>query len=77
MQGLKNRLRDFRHSPWFNGKLLTGLAVLLAVALLGVLGPFFRDVKLARVASCPLNLPPAFVSAKARSLSAFLKPSAA
>jgi len=57
-----NSLRAFRYSPWCNAKLLTGLSLLFAVALLGVLGPFFRDLRLARVASCPLNLPPAFVS---------------
>lgn len=43
---------------WLNGKLLAGAAAILAVVLLGTLGPALWDVKLARVASCPLNLPP-------------------
>lgn len=59
---LKTLWTAFRESPWCNSKLMTGLSLLFAIALLGVLGPLFRDVHLARVGSCPLNLPPAFVT---------------
>ncbi len=48
-------------SPWLNTKFLVGLSMLLAVVLIGVVGPFFWDTTLARVASSPLNLPPAWV----------------
>jgi peptide/nickel transport system permease protein len=48
-------------SPWLNLKLLAGLAMVLAVVLLGVVGPWFWDVTLARVASSPLNLPPVWI----------------
>jgi peptide/nickel transport system permease protein len=41
-----------------NGKLAAGLSILLLVVLVGVLGRFFWDTSLARVASSPLNLPP-------------------
>ncbi len=43
---------------WINGKLVVGFAIILLVVLSGLLGRFFWDVKQARVASCPLNLPP-------------------
>jgi peptide/nickel transport system permease protein len=46
------------HSPWLNGKLVAGSTIILVVVLLGVLGPVFWDTTKARVASCPLNLPP-------------------
>lgn len=45
-------------NPWLNGKFLTGISMVLAVVLLGVLGPFFWDTKLARVGSTELNMPP-------------------
>lgn len=45
-------------SPWFNPKFLIGLSMVLSVALMGVVGPFFWDETLARVASSPQNLPP-------------------
>ncbi|GAK54073.1 binding-protein-dependent transport systems inner membrane component [Candidatus Moduliflexus flocculans] len=45
-------------NPWLNTKFLTGGAMVLAVVLLGTVGPFFWDVKLARVGSAELNLPP-------------------
>lgn len=48
-------------SPWLNGKLLAGSAVLLIVILMGVLGPLFYDTDLAYVASSPTNLPPIWV----------------
>lgn len=43
---------------WVNAKLLSGIAIILAVVLFGLLGRLFWDVTQARVASCPLNLPP-------------------
>ena len=45
-------------TPWLNAKLISGLIMVLTVALLGLLGPLFWDVTLARVASSPLNVPP-------------------
>ncbi|MBS1252046.1 MAG: putative peptide transport permease protein [Anaerolineales bacterium] len=45
-------------SPWLNPKLLSGLAMVLAVGLMGIVGSQFWDATLARVASAPLNLPP-------------------
>ena len=48
-------------SPWLNAKFVTGLAMVLAVLLMGLIGPRFWDETLARVASSPLNLPPAWV----------------
>ncbi len=45
-------------SPWLNPKLVTGFVMVMAVVLMGLLGPLFWDVKLARVGSSPLNLPP-------------------
>lgn len=41
-----------------NGKVLAGGAVILFVVALGLLGPYAWDVTQARIASCPLNLPP-------------------
>jgi len=49
-------------SPWLNPRLLIGAAMVLAVVLVGVLGPLFWDATLARVASSPLNLPPMWVA---------------
>ncbi len=48
-------------SPWLNTKFLVGVGMLLVVVLIGLLGPLFWDTTLARVASSPLNLPPAWV----------------
>jgi peptide/nickel transport system permease protein len=48
-------------SPWLNPKLISGLILVMFVVLLGVIGPLFWDIKLARVASSPLNLPPVWV----------------
>ncbi len=48
-------------SPWLNTKFLIGVGMLLVVVLMGLLGPLFWDTTLARVASSPLNLPPAWV----------------
>lgn len=47
--------RDF---SWLSGKLIAGVVIILLVVLSGLVGRFFWDVKQARVASCPLNLPP-------------------
>lgn len=41
-----------------NGKTLAGAATVLFVVGLGLLGPLFWDTTQARIASCPLNLPP-------------------
>lgn len=46
------------HPTWVNSKLMAGIVILLSVLLFVVLGRLFWDVRLARVASCPLNLPP-------------------
>jgi peptide/nickel transport system permease protein len=45
-------------SPWLNPKFLIGLAMVVSMGLLGVVGSQFYDTTLARVASSPLNLPP-------------------
>ena len=42
-------------SPWLNPKLLIGSAMVLAVILVGVLGPLLWNTTLARVGSSPLN----------------------
>ncbi len=41
-----------------NTVLIVGVSMLLCVALFGILGPLFWNVKLARIASGPLVLPP-------------------
>jgi|RhiMetdeSRZDD1v2_1073273.scaffolds.fasta_scaffold193194_2 peptide/nickel transport system permease protein len=48
-------------SPWLNPKLIGGVVLVTIVVLFGAVGPLFWDVKLARVASSPLNLPPIWV----------------
>jgi peptide/nickel transport system permease protein len=45
---------------WLNRKLIIGSAMVGFVVLLGLIGPFFWDTKLARAATSPLNLPPAW-----------------
>ncbi len=45
-------------SVWLNGKLLSGAAILLFLVLMGLFGSRVWNVEMARVASCPLNLPP-------------------
>src|SRR5438093_8009005 len=65
---------NIRESPWFNGKLLFGLTIFLAIFLFGVVGPVFWDSKLALTASSPLNLPPIWVQEPPRG---FLAPEAA
>ena len=46
---------------WLNRKLLVGAAMVLFVVLLGLIGPFLWDTTLARAASSPLNLSPAWL----------------
>ena len=53
---------NFRDSPWFNGKLIFGLLVILIAFSLELIGPLFWDLDLARAASTPINLPPAWVT---------------
>lgn len=48
-------------SPWLNGKLITGLIIISFIALMGVFGDLFWDLRLARVGTSPQDLPPAFV----------------
>ncbi len=60
--GVRDWLRLNRwDSPWLNAKFLIGLAMVLGVALMGIVGPLFWDTTLARVGSSPLNLPPVWV----------------
>jgi peptide/nickel transport system permease protein len=49
-------------SPWVNTRFVAGLAMVLAVLLMGLIGTRFWSPKLALVASSPLNLPPAWVT---------------
>jgi peptide/nickel transport system permease protein len=52
-------------TPWFNPKLLSGLALIAAILLLGILGRLFWNTDLAYTGSSPLNLPPVgFTSAR-------------
>jgi peptide/nickel transport system permease protein len=46
-------------TPWFNAKLLSGVAIIGAILLTGILGRYFWNTDLAYAASSPLNLPPA------------------
>jgi peptide/nickel transport system permease protein len=48
-------------SHWLNGKLITGLVLLVLVILFGVVGPLYWDPHLTHVASSPTNLPPMWV----------------
>jgi peptide/nickel transport system permease protein len=45
-------------TPWLNKKLLSGVAIIGTILLLGILGRLFWDTNLAFTASSPLNLPP-------------------
>jgi peptide/nickel transport system permease protein len=49
-------------SPWLNRKFVSGLVMVSAVLLMGLIGPRFWSERLALTASSPLNLPPAFYS---------------
>lgn len=48
-------------SPWFNPKLIIGIAVLVIIGFAGAIGDVFWDLTLARVASSPQDLPPVWV----------------
>jgi peptide/nickel transport system permease protein len=47
--------------PWLNPKLVVGASVVALIILVGLVGPLFWDVTLARVGTSPLNLPPFWV----------------
>ena len=49
-------------NPWLNPRLLIGVSLLLLVAFMSFVGPLLWDTTLARVASSPLNLPPAWIA---------------
>ena len=49
-------------SPWLNAKFLSGLAMVLTVLLMGLVGTRFWSERLALVASSPINLPPAWIA---------------
>ena len=57
------RTAAWRSSPWLNGKLLTGVAILLLIISLEFLGPLIWDTELATVGSAPTNLVPFWVEA--------------
>jgi peptide/nickel transport system permease protein len=48
-------------SPWLNGKLITGLLVIVLLILMGYVGPYFWNTNLAKLGTSPLNLPPFWV----------------
>ncbi|MCC6891373.1 MAG: ABC transporter permease [Anaerolineae bacterium] len=45
-------------TPWLNTKLITGISIITAILLLGIIGRLFWDTNLAFTATSPLNLPP-------------------
>lgn len=45
-------------TPWLNKKLLTGVAIIGTILLVGIFGRFFWNTNLAFTGSSPLNLPP-------------------
>ncbi len=47
-------------SPWLNAKFIIGLSMVLLIVLMVPISPLVWDVDSARVASAPLNLPPAW-----------------
>jgi peptide/nickel transport system permease protein len=49
---------SFRHSPWFNAKLILGAALLGLFLVATLVGQMFWERDLAYMASSPLNLPP-------------------
>lgn len=66
-QGLARAARFNRwDSPWLNPKLIAGACMVLAVVLMGLIGPLFYDVTMARAAQAPLNLPPFWVEPRGR-----------
>ncbi len=50
------------YTPRLNNKLLIGLGLIMFILLLSFLGPLVWDVRMARAASTPLNLPPAWAA---------------
>jgi peptide/nickel transport system permease protein len=52
-------------TPWFNSKLIIGVIIIGVVLLLGILGQFMWDTKLARTGYSPLNLPPVGITSDA------------
>jgi peptide/nickel transport system permease protein len=55
------RIRQW-DSPWLNAKFISGLLMVVAVLLMGLVGTRFWPERLALVASSPINLPPAWVA---------------
>ena len=53
-------------NPWFNSKLVTGVAILLLMLLGSFVGRLVWDTDLAFVGSAPLKLPPAGISVSTR-----------
>jgi peptide/nickel transport system permease protein len=49
------------NSPWLNGKLLLGLAILLAMVSIEFVGPLFWNPKLAFIGAAPTNTVPIWV----------------
>lgn len=47
-------------NPWLNARLIIGVILVGGILFLGLFGPLFWDTTLARAASSPLNLPPAW-----------------
>jgi len=45
-------------TPWFNSKLIIGVVIIAIILLLGVLGQFLWNTKLARTGYSDLNMPP-------------------
>lgn len=45
-------------TPWLNTKLLSGLGILSAILLIGLIGPLIWDTSLALTRAAPRNLPP-------------------
>ena len=45
-------------TPWFNWKLISGIAIVGMIVLIGIFGRFLWDTELVYVGKCPLNLPP-------------------
>jgi len=57
-KGRRINLWDY---PWLNPKLLVGISLVTLIILVGLVGPLFWDVTLARVGTSPLNLPPFWI----------------
>jgi peptide/nickel transport system permease protein len=62
--GYRDVKLSFRNSPWFNGKLFVGAAVLVLFLIGAFLGQIFWDTDMAFVGSSPLNLPPVGIEYK-------------